>query len=175
MQEIAMDDHYIDMVNQKDEVIGKELKSKKPALGFISRVVAIMITDKEGKFIVCKRSPKKLGAANQYDLAAVGNVNCGESYEDAAQRELKEELQISCPLKMLDKFYQEINHTTWTAKIFCAVFLGKTDQEPKLNEELTEFKRMTFEEIEKAFLTRPEDFCPGFINDFNKVKNKLRS
>ena len=41
-----MADHYVDIVNENDEVIGKELKSKKPELNFVSRVVAIMVKDK---------------------------------------------------------------------------------------------------------------------------------
>jgi hypothetical protein len=33
-----MADHYVDIVNESDEVMGKGLKSRKPELGFISRV-----------------------------------------------------------------------------------------------------------------------------------------
>ena len=64
-----MSDHYIDIVNENDEVIGKELKSKKPDLNFISRVVAIMVRDSEKKFIVCKRGFYKKVDADKYDLA----------------------------------------------------------------------------------------------------------
>jgi hypothetical protein len=40
-----MADHYVDIVNENDEVIGKELKSRKPELNFISRVVAVLVKD----------------------------------------------------------------------------------------------------------------------------------
>ncbi|MFH1505829.1 MAG: NUDIX hydrolase [archaeon] len=168
-----MGDHYIDIVNEKDEVIGKELKSKKADLGFISRVVAIMIRDSKDNFVVCKRGSHKILDADKYDLAAFGNVDAGEDYETAAKRELKEELDLECPIEMLDKFYQEIDWKGKKLKIFCAVFLGHTDEEPKLNHELVSFRKMAFEEIEKEMEETPDNFCPGFVNDFNYVKDKL--
>ncbi|MDD5178202.1 MAG: NUDIX hydrolase [Candidatus Nanoarchaeia archaeon] len=169
-----MADHYIDIVNEKDEIIGKELKSKKPELGFISRVVAVMLRDSNDKFIVCKRGSHKILDAEKYDLAAFGNVDSGENYGQAAKRELKEELNLHCKLTMLDKFYQEIEHKGNKLRIFCGVFLGETDKEPELNHELVSFKRMTFKEIETEMKSNPERFCPGFVNDFNQVKEKLR-
>lgn len=168
-----MGDHFIDIVNEKDEVIGKELKSKKAELEFISRVVAIFLVDSKSRFIICKRGPHKILDADKHDLAAFGNVDAGEDYHTAASRELKEELDISCPLVLLDKFYQEIEHKGKMLKIFCAVFLGRTDDEPKLNHELVSFERMSFEEIENELNNSPDKFCPGFINDFNWVRTKL--
>jgi len=168
-----MSDHYIDIVNENDEVIGKELKSKKPDLNFISRVVAIMVRDSEKRFIVCKRGSHKKVDADKYDLAAFGNVDAGEEYEQAAIRELKEELDIDCSVSMLDRFYQENEHKGKKFRIFCGVFLADTDDNPKLNHELVSFRKMTIEEIEKEIKESPDKFCQGFINDFNQVKDKL--
>jgi ADP-ribose pyrophosphatase YjhB (NUDIX family) len=166
-------DHYIDIVNEKDEVIGKDLKSKKPELGFISRVVAIFVRDSEGKIIVCKRGSHKKIDADKYDLSAFGNVDAGEDYEVAAKRELMEETGLVCPVVMLDKFYQENEHKAKKFKIFCGVFLAESDEGPKLNHEVVSFRKMTIEEIEKEMREKPNDFCQGFRNDFNKVKDKL--
>ncbi|NQU78145.1 NUDIX domain-containing protein [Candidatus Woesearchaeota archaeon] len=169
-----MADHYVDVVNENDEVIGKELKSRKPELGFISRVVAVMLRDSDNNFIVCKRAAHKEIFADKYDLAACGNVNLGEDYTQAAIRELREELNIECPLEMLDQFYQEFEHKGDKLKFFCGVFLGHTDEEPKLNHELVSFKRMSFEELEQEMENNPDKFCPGFINDFDQVRTKLK-
>ena len=170
-----MADHYIDIVNQNDEVIGKELKSKKPELNFISRVVAIMVKNSEGKIIVCKRGSHKKIDADKYDLSAFGNVNSGENYEQAASRELMEETGLKSPLIMLDKFYQENEHNGKKFKIFCGIFLANSDEEPKLNHELVSFRKMTLKEIEKEMDKNPINFCQGFRNDFNQVKDKLKN
>jgi len=169
-----MADHYIDIVDQNDEVIKKELKSKKPELNFISRVVAIIVKNSEGKIIVCKRGSHKKIDADKYDLSAFGNVDSGENYEQAALRELMEETGIKCPLVMLDKFYQENEHNGKKFKIFCGIFLANSDEEPKLNHELVSFRKMTVEEIEKEMNEAPNNFCQGFRNDFNQVKDKLK-
>lgn len=174
MQGDKMADHLIDMVDENDNVIGSEMKNKKHELGFISRVVAVMLRDSSGKFIVCKRGSHKMLDADRYDLAACGNVDAGEDYHEAAARELKEELNLTCDITMLDKFYQVIDQKGKDFKIFCGVFLGHTDKEPELNHELVSYERLTLEEIEQRMQTSPNEFCPGFINDFNQVKDKLK-
>lgn len=163
----------LDVVNEKDEVIGQDLKSDKIAKGLISRVAAVFLVDFEGQFIITKRSEQKVIDPGLYDLAAVGSVLAGESYEDGMRREIKEELLIDCELEMLDKFYQEINHQDKKLKFFCAVFFGRTEQIPVLNEEVAEFRKMSFEEIKKETMKSPEKFCPGFLKDFRKVEKKL--
>jgi len=167
-------DHLIDVVNEKDEVVGSELKSKKFELGFISRVVAIIVRDSEGKIIVCKRGPHKTIDANMFDLSAFGNVDAGENYQQAAQRELWEETGIKSPVKMLDKFYLENIHGDRKIKLFCGVFLSESDDEPKLNHELVSFRKMSVDELEKEMQETPEKFCQGFIKDFSHVKGKLK-
>lgn len=171
-----MADYYLDVVNEKDEVIGKELKSKKLEKGFISRVVAMYLVDSSGKFLMCKRAEHKDDAAGLWDLAVCGNVESSESYEAAAERELKEELGLKCDLRPLDKFYEEVEATKGgILKVFCGIFLGHTDEVPKLNHELEEFRKMTFDEIELELATDPEKFCHGFRLDFELVKDKLRN
>lgn len=169
-----MADHLIDVVNENDEVVGSEMKSKKFELDFISRVVAIIVKNSEGKIIVCKRGPHKTIDANMFDLSAFGNVDAGENYEQAAERELWEETGIKSPVKMLDKFYLENIHGDRKIKLFCGVFLAESNEEPKLNHELVEFRKMTISELESEMAETPEKFCQGFIKDFNRVKDKLR-
>jgi len=169
-----MIDHLVDVVNEKDEVIESELKSRKANLGFISRVSVVFIRDSSGKIMVCKRGPNKKNDPNKYDLSACGNVNAGETYQQASERELFEETGIKCQLAMLDKFYQENIHDGRTFKYFTGIFLGNSDENPKLNEELVSFRKMTVGEIEEEMQETPENFCQGFIRDFNQVKQKLK-
>ncbi len=169
-----MADYYVDVVDEKDEVIGKELKSKKREQGFISRVIAVLIRDSEGKFLMCRRADDKDDAAGLWDMAVFGNVESGEKYEAAAKRELGEELGISCDLKSLGKYYLKYDATKGgIMKVFCTVFLGCSNETPKLNNELSECRKMSFEEIEKALVRTPEKFCPGFRMDFENVREKL--
>ena len=164
-----MADELIDIVNEKDEVVGKDMKSQKRIKDFISRTVAIFIKNSKGQILVCKRGPHKKNDPNLYDLSAYGNVKSGEDYESAAKRELAEELGISCNLSLLGKHFLVVNGL----KIFCSIFLGISDQTPQLNEELSEYKLMTVGEIEKEFRDHPDKYCPGFKADFSKVKDRV--
>ena len=166
-----MADHYVDVVNEKDEVIGRELKSRRLE-GFISRVVAIMIMDSKGRVIVGKRVPHKRFDPDQYDLVC-GNVNSGEDYHQAAARELKEELGMECPLVMLDKYYLENVHDGRKVRIFCAAFIGRSDEEPQLNHELASFRRMNLKEIESGMAERPQEFTQGFIKEFGRLRSRI--
>lgn len=169
-----MADHLIDIVNEKDEVIGSAMKSKKPELGFISRVSAVFVKDYNGKIIICKRGPNKKTSPNKFDLSACGNVDAGENYDQAAQRELWEETGIKCQPKMLDKFYQEVDESGKKFKYFVGIFVANSNNNPKLNEEIVSFRRLSINEIEEEISKIPENFCQGFIRDFNQVKEKLK-
>jgi len=163
----------LDVVDEQDEVVGQDFKSNKIEKGFISRVAAVFLVDSKGKFIITKRSEEKKIDPGLYDLAAVGSVMAGESYEEGMRRELQEELSIECDLEMLDKFYWEKENDGKILKFFCAVFLGRTNEMPVLNEEVAGFKKMSLEEIKKETMVNPEKFCPGFLNDFRQVEEKL--
>jgi isopentenyldiphosphate isomerase len=168
-----MADHLVDVVNTQDEIIGQDLKSNKIAKDFISRVVAILLLNNNRDIILCKRADHKKNAAGLYDLAAFGNVEADESYEAAAHRELQEELGIKCDLKLLDKFYQEVENDDKKYKIFCAVFLGQTGEMLTLNHELVEVKTMSLLDFQNELQINPQNYCPGLINDYQHCKDKL--
>lgn len=169
-----MADHLVDLVNEKDEVLGQDLKSQKKIKNFISRTVGIFIRNSDGKFLICKRGAHKKNDPNVYDVSAYGNVMAGETYEDAAKRELFEETGITCDLVFLEKYYREVESNGQKhSKNFCAIFFGESDQEPKLNEELSGYKMMNFNDLERAATGESRDYCQGLKDDFNKVREKL--
>jgi isopentenyldiphosphate isomerase len=170
-----MGNHLLDVVDENDEVIGQAFKDQKALQGYISRVAAVFLCDLENNIFICKRAAHKKYSPNLYDLAAVGAVLQGETYEEASMRELEEELGVKCDLQMLDKFYQEAEAVGDGKKLkyFCAVFLGKTDAKPILNEELSEIRKMSWDELQLELKNNLDKFCPGFINDFRQVEEKL--
>ncbi|MBW2990317.1 NUDIX domain-containing protein [Candidatus Woesearchaeota archaeon] len=165
---------FIDVVDEKDNVIGKDTKDNKFKKEFISRVSVIFILDDNKNLLIVKRSPNKKSFPNRYDISVCGNVDSGESYEEAAHRELKEELGIECKLEFLDKYLNETEEKGIILKHFSSIFLGKYGGEVKLNEELVELQRLSFEELDKKVSENPEIFTPGFVNGFVFIKEKLK-
>lgn len=87
---------YLDLVNENDEVIGKEDRDVIYKNGWRNfRVINIMIFTSNNKIIVPKRSFNRKVFPNSYDCSVGGHVSSGETYEQAAYRELEEELGIT--------------------------------------------------------------------------------
>lgn len=169
-----MDDkELLDIVDNNDNVIGKDTKENKFANELITRNVAIFIIDEAGKLIIAKRAAHKKSFPGRFDLAACGNVKAGESYQEAAARELIEELGIDCDVKMLEKTYNEFPENGKSLKYYTGIFLGKYSHDIMLNDELESFKKLSINEVQNLIDKNPGLFTPGFVNDFLLVKDKI--
>ena len=159
-------EELLDIVDENDIVIGKDSKENKFEKELITRNVAVFLRDSEGKFIIVKRAAHKKSFPNRLDVAACGNVSAGESYEDAAKREMEEELGIECEIRLLKKIYHEFEENGKKLRYFTGIFTGTCDKAAKPNDEIASVMKMTLPEIRSAINTTPEIFTPGFMNDF---------
>jgi isopentenyldiphosphate isomerase len=167
------DSEILDIVNEKDEIIGQDTKKNKFEKELISRNVAVFLRDSLGMFIIMKRSESKKSYPGRLDAAACGNVMAGESYEEAAKRELKEELNVECELRLLWKVYNEFNENGKLLRYHTAVFEGTWDGAISPNEETQGFQKMTLDELSAMVKKRPEMFTPGFVADFLQIEKLL--
>lgn len=94
-----------DVVNEKDEVVGSALRSKvHQDKSLIHRSVAVLVFQ-NNRLYLQRRNETKDTYAGYWTCSCSGHVDIGETYEDAAKRELGEELglQIEEPLLFLQK------------------------------------------------------------------------
>lgn len=93
------------VVDKNDQIVGyktrKECHSNK---NFIHRSVAIVVFNDRGEILLQKRSALKKKWQGMYTISATGHVGKGESYKQAALRELKEEIGITSKLRFIAKF-----------------------------------------------------------------------
>lgn len=164
----------LDIVDENDKIIGRNTKENKFKNNLITRNVVVFVLDNKNRILIGKRSYIKKSFPNRYDLAVCGNVKAGETYEEAAKRELKEELGIEVDLKFLKKIYNEFKEKGNLIKYFTSIFLGLFSGEVKLSKEFTELRRITMEEIQDLIDKNQNLFTPGFIRDFKEVKNMLK-
>jgi isopentenyl-diphosphate delta-isomerase len=170
---IMDEDHLIDIVDEQDKVIGQDSKENKFEKELISRNVVAFIKNGQGQLIIVKRSPKKRSWPNRLDLATCGNVNCGETYEEAINREIQEELGICCELQLIEKIYTEVIENDKKVRYFTGVYHGLTDQEPALCDELLELQYMSVKDISKMMDEEPDKFSPSFIRELKEFENYL--
>ncbi len=81
----------------------------------IHRATYILVFNTQGELFIQKRSRTKDIYPGYWDLAAGGVVLAGESYEESARRELREELGISgVKLRPLfDQYYEDADNRVW--------------------------------------------------------------
>ncbi len=84
----------IQIVNDRDEPIGGASLDETHKKGLLHRVVVIFIQDTNGRLLIQKRGPNVATHANKWDVSSAGHVDQGETYVDAAYREMAEELGL---------------------------------------------------------------------------------
>jgi 16S rRNA (adenine1518-N6/adenine1519-N6)-dimethyltransferase len=89
-----MPEEYLDVVDENDRVIGKDLRSRIHSDGRWHRGVHILLSNIEGRILVQKRSMKKDKFPGAWDYSVSGHVDSGKEYDETAKRELEEELGI---------------------------------------------------------------------------------
>jgi isopentenyl-diphosphate Delta-isomerase len=96
-------EEYVDVVNENDEAIGKATRKEAHKKKHLHRAVHIVVFNSKGEVFVQKRG-KKVGTLPGYlEISCAGHVDSGETYLDAAHREMKEELGFDMPLQYVEK------------------------------------------------------------------------
>lgn len=88
-------DELLDLVNNKDEVIGTVWKSEAhqdPTK--IHREVAICVFNDRGETLIQRRSMQKINGPGEWKIAVAGHVESKEDPADAIKREVFEELGL---------------------------------------------------------------------------------
>jgi isopentenyl-diphosphate delta-isomerase type 1 len=154
-----MAEEIFDVVDAHDQVIGQAPRSEVHAKGLSHRAVHIFVFNTQGKLLLQKRSPTKDEFPSRYTSSASGHLHSGESYREAACRELAEELGLHSPLTVLGKFpasrEMAMEHTV--------LFYTVTDQPPCGDP--TEIEQVEFyplSQIVELLHHVPEQFTPPF-------------
>lgn len=100
-----MEHERLNEVDEKDQVIGTRSRGELHRLGLRHRAVHILVFNSRNELFLQKRSANKDINPGLWDTSAAGHVDLGESYDEAAQRELSEELGLddSLPLQTIFK------------------------------------------------------------------------
>lgn len=91
--------------------------------GLIHRVVYVLIEDGDGNILLQRRSPTVAVYPDCWDVSASGHVDEGESYKQAAERELTEEIGLKgYELTELGGFYDETVIDERRLRRFCRAY-----------------------------------------------------
>ncbi len=120
-----MKEELIEIVNDRGEVLGVAPRSKvhgNPSL--MHRVVHILVFNEKGQLLLQKRSLDKDVAPGCWDTSVGGHVDPGETLEEAARRELLEELGIAAEPEFIYSYTHSNEYETELVYTYYCVHEG---------------------------------------------------
>ena len=88
-------DELFDVVDEEDRVIGVKPRREVHRLGLRHRAIHVLIFNRHGELFLQKRSMLKDAHPGLLSTSCAGHLDSGEDYDQAAPREMAEELGIS--------------------------------------------------------------------------------
>ncbi len=167
-------DELLDIVDENDKVLGRATRNESCQKGLLHRAVNVIVINSKGEIFLQQRSRKKKTFKLFWDISASEHVKSGESYHQAAERGVLEELgiKIKCrrirPVHFQDNSFKEVKE-----KELVELFIAKSNQEMVLDkEEVSGGKFFTIEQI-SDMVKKKWKFTPWFWDEWMFVKAAL--
>ena len=165
---------YFDVVDEHDAVIGSCPARECLDKGLLHRALLVFLANPHGEVYLQKRASNLLFYPGHWSASVTGHVSSGETYLQAAKREVREELGIDCELTELGKFmtpkWKVGDKTEWE---FITVFQGSSSSEITLSDETEEGKFVSQEEFKQLVESKPEIFTPDTLLAVRYYARKL--
>src|SRR6516225_884525 len=157
-----MSEEIFDVVNERDEVVGKRPRSEVHRLGLMHRAVHVLVFNARGEVFLQQRSLSKDRQPGLWDSSASGHLDNGEEYDPCAVRELREEigLKLSAPPERLFK----LGACAETDQEHVWVYRCEAEGPFQLNlEELQCGGWFAPEEVSRWMKEKPEEFASALL------------
>lgn len=160
-------------VDEEDNIIEKVTRNDVNEKNLRMRGSIVIIFNKQNQFLVQKRASKKLKFPDNWELGVSETVFYGESYEAAAIRGLKEELNITGISNLDIAFLFKLKHTSSQAKrwykIFSLTYNGKIELDKN---EVSKSRFVSEDKLNNMF--KKEKFAPVALETYEKLKKQIR-
>jgi len=162
-----------DLVNFQDHLVKTGTKEDAKKMKLFTRSIHILLFNKKGEIMICKRPVNKKTYPNLITSSAGGHVEQGETYKIAAKRELREELNIKIPLKDLGRF----DVITANERAIHHLFFSKLNKKVLVDpNEISHYYFLSAEDIKSDINLHPRKYAKPFIEAFkyySKCSKKL--
>lgn len=156
---------YFYVVDENDKIVSKATRQECHVKGLLHRAVDIVIINSKHEILLQKRSVTKDLYKGYWAISASGHVTYGDSYEEAAKREMEEEIGIKTKLDKLFDFRKRAGNDNEVIR----AFLGKHDGPFTINKKEVNFvKFFSLDEIN--IMLKKEKFTSSTIEIFKRIK-----
>ncbi|GIK83795.1 MAG: isopentenyl-diphosphate Delta-isomerase [Patescibacteria group bacterium] len=159
-----MQEEFVDIVTQADEVIGSCSKVEAHQKGLLHRTVIAEIIRPNGDWVLVQQASDRQDAG-QFVSPVGGHVSSGESEDNALKREAFEEcgLDGDVTFKLIGKkiFNREVNGKK--ENHYFILYEIYTDAELVINHESVGFETFSKAELKKQLQEDPKKFGDAFL------------
>jgi isopentenyldiphosphate isomerase len=111
-------EEFLDIVDDQDRVLSRAPRSRVLSDYHIHRAVMFFVFDEEERVFVNQRSETKDIYPGYWSIAFGGHVLSGESYDDAARREIREEVGLDVPARQIGGFQKRTADERENVKVY---------------------------------------------------------
>jgi isopentenyl-diphosphate Delta-isomerase len=164
-------DEIFDVVDSDDNVVGKASRLQVHKNELMHRSTHILVFNAVGNLFIQKRAMAKDESPGLWDSSAAGHVESGEDYISCANRELKEELELS------EHSLEEVLSIPAQKKTFwehVRVYKCITNKNIYINKnEISEGKYLTLFELRISIKLNPDMYTSTFNHIYYNYINFL--
>jgi 16S rRNA (adenine1518-N6/adenine1519-N6)-dimethyltransferase len=165
----ALENELLPVVDKMDRILRHAARSEVHGDNLRHRAVHILIFNERGETYLQQRSRCKDQHSLLWDSSAAGHVMAGEGYDEAANRELQEELGINVPLKKVLK----LSASPQTGQEFIWLYRGQLRGNIRPNRsEIESGAFLPPATINGWIAARPENFAPGFLKCWQAFRQR---
>ena len=164
------------LVNEENEELGLMPKLEAHEKGLLHRAISILIYNSKGEMLIQQRAKTKYHWPMIWSNAVCSHPRAGESFQEAADRRLLEELGIICSLSETYRFvYQAKDEQTGLIEHeYDVVFVGEHNGDVSFNpDEVHAVQWITLIELKQDIENQPEKYSFWFKEILKMIDKKI--
>jgi isopentenyl-diphosphate delta-isomerase len=163
---------YVILVDEQDNKLGLMEKIEAHEKGVLHRAFSVFILNQKNQLLLQQRALHKYHSGGLWTNTCCSHPRDGETNLEAAHRRLQEEMGMNAPApleKLLDFVYRAEFDNNMIEHELDHVFVGQSEDEPKINpEEVESYKWMDLDELKADIENNPEIYTAWFKIIFNE-------
>jgi isopentenyl-diphosphate delta-isomerase len=171
---VSFDSEPLIIVDADDRVLGHGSKvALHEGLGTLHRAFSIFLFNSKGEVLLTKRSNEKPLWPGYWSNTCCSHPRRGESYQNATQRRLREELGVETALEFTHRFqYQAHFGDSGSEHELCSVYVGVTDDNPSPHPmEIADWQWLTMEDLDRWIEESPESLTPWCTMEWQELRS----
>jgi isopentenyl-diphosphate delta-isomerase len=156
-------EELLQIVDKDDNPIGTETRELVHAKGLLHRAVHILVFNPKGDLYLQRRSAGKDLWPGYWSSSCAGHVGAGESYAQAAKRELKEELGIEKTPDEIGRLTPSPKSENQFIRVYAFAYEGEITPSPS---EIDEARFFSIDQIRAELISGSRPFAPTFTAAF---------